>query len=99
MADQENNGGGYEPPPGANVERGFQGLTGNENPTLFRHGKRTPSNYPCKSRMPEGFSGCIFVSHFQVPILTPEAVAAHESAIQKLAADPDEPYVPLRPKI
>jgi len=99
MADQENNGGGYEPPPGAIVERGFQGLTGNENPTLFRHGKRTPSNYPCKSRKPEGFSGCIFVPRYRVPILTPEAVAAHESAIHTLAAETGDRYVPLRPKI
>lgn len=99
MADQEHNGEGYTPPPGAVVERGFQGLTGKENPKLFRQGKRTPSNYPCKSRMPEGFSERIFVPHYRVPILTPEAVAAHESAIQKLAADTGDHYVPLRPKI
>jgi hypothetical protein len=99
MGDQENNGEGYKPPLGAVVERGFQGLTGNENPRLFRKGKRTPSNYPCKSRMPEGFSGCIFFPRFRVPILTPEAVAAHESAIHTLAADTGDRYVPLRPKI
>jgi hypothetical protein len=99
MADQENNGEGYKPPPGAAVERGFQGLTGNENPRLFRQGKRTPSNYPCKSRMPEGFPGCIFVPRYRVPILTPEAVADHESAIQKLATETGDAFDPLRPKI
>jgi hypothetical protein len=99
MADQENLGEGYKPPPGAVVERGFQGLTGKENPRLFRQGKTTPSNYPCKSRMPEGFSERFCVSHYRVPILMPEAVAAHESAIQKLAADTGDRHVPLRPKI
>lgn len=98
MGDQENNE-GYKPPLGAVVERGFQGLTGNENPRLFRRGKRTPSNYPCKSRMPEGFSERIFVSHYRVPILTPEAVADHESAIHTLSAETGDRYVPLRPKI
>jgi hypothetical protein len=99
MADHENDGEGYKPPPGAVVERGIQGFTGNENLSLFRQGKTTPSNYPCKSRMPEGFSECISVPHYRVPILTPEAVAAHESAIQKLAADTGDRHVPLRPKI
>jgi hypothetical protein len=99
MADQENDGEGYKPSPGAVVERGFQGLTGNENPRLFRQGNRTPSSYPCKSRMPEGFSKRIFVPRHRVPILTPEAVADHESAIQKLAAETGDAFDPLRPKI
>lgn len=99
MGDQENLGEGYKPPPGAVVEKGFQGLTGNENPRLFRQGKITPSNFPCKSRMPEGFSGRIFVPHYRVPILTPEAVAHHESSIQKLAAETGDAFDPLRPKI
>ena len=91
---------GYTPPAGAKAEKGFQGLTGNENTTLFRAGRRTPTSYASKSRMPKGFTPRIFVPANKLPILSPAQIAAHEDAVENLVRKTGaNDIVSLRPKL
>ena len=90
----------YTPPAGALVEKGFQGLTGNESRRLFRLGLRTPTSYTSKSRMPKSYKPRILVPAPEVPILSPEQTAAHEDAVQNLVRQTGASDVAsLQPKI